>query len=514
MYQMLIVDDEPIVRDGIRQLLPWEEFGLEICAEGTDGRDGLRKVLEFQPQLVLVDIKMPGMSGMDLIREAREQGFKGEFIILTGYSEFEYAKTAISLGVKGYLLKPIDEIELREMVEQIIQQLNKKSEKEQYYKVSELKAKREVLRRILSHRLDVATMAKEVTLYKIGFHEKCYCVVIAKFTEKMLNEEIVLENYIAEEKVNALLNGIDNVETLIEDDKAIIIFKGKTYQEAVKLLKANNNRLRLREGDGFFLAFGHTVANWKDLVFSCDCARLLLEYEFLYEQEGIATIEIFENTEQGYVENFVEKLGNLIEVGDKDGIRKALEAYESHFKVRLLQESEVKMLTAQNLILLHNNLSKRYEQIKTSFPSLDMITKLLLKASSIEQMKENVIEFSIRLSDTIGNTTSENVVKRMLSYMEKNYDKDLKLESIAKMFNYNSAYLGKVFKKEVGESFNVTLDRIRIENAKKLLIENDMKVYQVSEKVGFSNIDYFCSKFKKYVGASPKEYKKEKYNNC
>ncbi len=94
--------------------------------------------------------------------------------------------------------------------------------------------------------------------------------------------------------------------------------------------------------------------------------------------------------------------------------------------------------------------------------------------------------------------------------MEKNYHKDLKLENIAKNFNYNSAYLGKLFRKEMGETFNNSLDRIRITNAQKLLEETDLKVYQISEQVGYSSIDYFYMKFKKYVGISPKEYRKNR----
>ena len=97
----------------------------------------------------------------------------------------------------------------------------------------------------------------------------------------------------------------------------------------------------------------------------------------------------------------------------------------------------------------------------------------------------------------------------MYYYMERNYEKDLKLETFARMFNYNSNYLGKVFRKEIGDSFNNILDSIRISNAKQLLAETDLKVYQISERVGYSNIDYFYLKFKKYVGMSPKEYKRQ-----
>ncbi|MDL2300992.1 response regulator [Lachnospiraceae bacterium OttesenSCG-928-D06] len=119
MYRALIIDDEEIVRNGIRDLLDWNEAGFEICGEGVDGRDGLEKILRYQPHLVLVDIKMPGLSGIEVIEEARKRQFEGQFIILTGFSEFEFAKSAISLGVKEYLLKPIDDRELVRIIQNI-----------------------------------------------------------------------------------------------------------------------------------------------------------------------------------------------------------------------------------------------------------------------------------------------------------------------------------------------------------------------------------------------------------
>lgn len=108
----MIIDDEKIVREGICDLIDWNAEGYRLVPGGKDGREGLAGILRYQPDLVLVDIKMPGLSGLELIQEAKKQGFLGHFIILIGYSEFEYAKKAISMGVEGYLLKPIDEDEL------------------------------------------------------------------------------------------------------------------------------------------------------------------------------------------------------------------------------------------------------------------------------------------------------------------------------------------------------------------------------------------------------------------
>ncbi len=149
MYKVMIIDDEVMIRWGVHDLLDWEAEGFRFCEDGKDGRDGLKKLLEHRPDLALVDIKMPGLSGIDLIREAREEGFEGDFIILTGYAEFEFAKSAIRLGVKEYLLKPIDEEELGRCVRRIKKELVRAEGERVYHSANENIAKRELFRRII-----------------------------------------------------------------------------------------------------------------------------------------------------------------------------------------------------------------------------------------------------------------------------------------------------------------------------------------------------------------------------
>ena len=141
---------------------------------------------------------------------------------------------------------------------------------------------------------------------------------------------------------------------------------------------------------------------------------------------------------------------------------------------------------------------------------IESFTDEVNRTESLEELEEIAAEYSKTVSEKLGNSGADSIVKRMGVFIQKNYSKDLKLEAIAKMFGYNSAYLGKIYKKATEESFNTTLDKVRIANAKKLLMNTDLKVYQVSEKVGYYNIDYFYSKFKKYVGLTPKEFKKNK----
>lgn len=125
METVLIADDEVNIREGLKIIIDWNELGFEICGEAANGEEALSAILEKNPSLVLLDIRMPKMYGTDLIRIARERGYKGRFIILSGYSDFTYAQTAIRYGVDFYITKPIDEDELSQAITKIKQGLEK-----------------------------------------------------------------------------------------------------------------------------------------------------------------------------------------------------------------------------------------------------------------------------------------------------------------------------------------------------------------------------------------------------
>jgi two-component system response regulator YesN len=505
MYQLMIIDDEPVVRAGIMQLIPWESFHFELCAEGIDGKDGLRKVLEYSPDLVLVDVKMPGMSGIELIKQARKEGFEGKFIILTGYADFEYAKSAVNLGVRAYLLKPIDENELIESVQEVLEELEVKKNLDDYYSLSELKARQEVLYRLLLHSSDKESLRRDIMLYGMDFNYRSFCTAILNTKASYLE----MDTKRRKDREEMILRGLANTEQIIVDDKLVIICKGSTYQEILPVLMKNNERVKRHFGESYFIAIGHNVANWGDITFSYECAKLLMEYEFLYKANGAVSIEILNQIGLKASGNFSDLLCGLIEIGNTEEIHHTIHDLKNSYKKELMKESDIKILVIHNMVLLNSILVRRYDMNKDKFPNFEQFIEEIKHVESLENLMEIMEDYCIKLTGCIGVSSTDAVIKRMTAYMERNYDKDLKLEGIARLFNYNSAYLGKIFKKEMGESFNNVLDKIRIENAKRLLLESDMKVYQVSEQVGYSNIDYFYSKFKKYVGISPKEFKNQ-----
>lgn len=202
-FTAMIIDDEKTVREGICALIDWEKAGYRLGSCGKDGREGLANILREKPDLVLIDIKMPGLNGLEVIKEAKKQGFNGHFIILTGFSEFEYAKSAISMGVDGYLLKPIDEDELLEYVEKIRKSLEEDSRLVRYHQKNEEKARQELLQRMILNRGNPEELEKELQLYQLSLEGNVFCAAVCK--EKENEREKSGKNLL--EKVNRLIEG-------------------------------------------------------------------------------------------------------------------------------------------------------------------------------------------------------------------------------------------------------------------------------------------------------------------
>lgn len=504
MYRLLIIDDEHIVREGLKILIPWEDFGFNICAEGVDGKDGLNKIFEFLPDLVLVDIKMPGMTGLELIKKAKEQGFEGKFIILTGYSDFEFAKSAIVLGVRAYILKPIDEDELIENIQNMVEELDAKKHLDICYNTSKLKAKKELCRRLLLYNGKKENLRHEIDQYGLDFHHDKYCVAILCPKRKYQSRETGTDY---EEAGDLGMEFLRDVEKVSMEEKQVFIGKGYSCEEFEIILKQYNEKLKVIKGDNFFITFGHNVTHWEDIHFSYECANMLLGYQFLFEEKEIINISVLEAAGCSREEPPVEMLGNLIETGDLTGIREFIGKRIEFYRINLYKEAQVKVKITHDIMKVFDKIEKDYREYKRELPDAGRLPDMINNGDTLENIMSGINSYCIKMSKVISCSSAGNVVKRVIIYMEKNYSSDLKLELLAKMFNYNSAYLGKLFKNYIGESFNNELDQIRIKNAKRLLTDTDLKVYQVSEQVGYSNVDYFYSKFKKYVGISPKEYK-------
>lgn len=289
------------------------------------------------------------------------------------------------------------------------------------------------------------------------------------------------------------------------DGRIVLIGGGTDYRGWVERLSERNERMDARYGKGFLIAAGNRAESWYELYDSYQYAKYMLEQAFLLGQSRVLSMLSIEELERKGENPPAEYFLMLAEVGDAEGIREGVEKFKTWCIRNLLKEADVKTLVLYHLMTIRAEIEKKY-----GVREGDITEQMeeLNRAGQLEHVMELYAEILLKICRRIGQDGSNTVVRRIYYYMEKNYGQEMKLETFARMFHYNANYLGKAFRKEIGDSFNNALDSIRIANAKRLLEETDLKVYQISEQVGYRDIDYFYLKFKKYAGMSPREYKK------
>lgn len=505
--RVLIIDDEPNVRAGIKVIIPWKDYDFEIIGEGGDGVDGLNKILNLKPDLVLIDIRMPGLSGLEVVEEARKKGYKGKFILTTGYSDFEYAKKAIHLGVSNYILKPIDEDELIQAVSQISDQIQEENERS-----AQIVATHEYMQQgLLLHLI----LGKELTAYEEEYCQQLvkekqgYYLAIVKVEEKEQSLESIFQ-ILKDEMPEA-----HRCIAMTELNDQIILLLEQNYE--IRKLEKLSSRIEEKYRLVIKIAVGNSIGQLQEIKSSYKWVKDLLENSFLFPELRVLTQKVERKKEEvdlnyGDVRWLSKQLCTLLQVNDKAKIKTMLEELKVFFRKQGASRQRIMSLCSNTLINTMQALVDTYSDLRMQVPQGEVVIERIYNSNDIDDMIDYIEEELVNVIKYINISTPESNMQKIVYYIENNYNTELKLEYLATLFNYNSAYLGKSFKNYTGTSFNVYLDQLRISKAKELLRQGEMKVYEIAQIVGYKHMDYFHSKFKKYVGVSPLEYKKEIMN--
>jgi two-component system response regulator YesN len=484
----MLVDDENTVRNGIRMMIPWEELGLTVIAEAGDGDDGVEKLLAFAPDIVIADIRMPGMNGLQMLEEAMKHGFTGKAVILSGYSDFSYAQAAIALGVKKFILKPVDEDELIAELKRLTEEINNEHKTEFVRKKGSEYLQGELIKSLF---LGTATTEQ---IIESGLPEspgaESYTVALISVNDN--NDDIY--DY---------LKGTDNPKYISLDLEHTLglLFMGYTKTETARFMEKITTE---------FAAVGETVGTPFDIKESYNSAAELFRMKFLYMHSGVITPDTLKQywTEGGEPEEIIEKLYALISVNDNAKLTEYMDKLYHIFLSGRYTPETIRFIYvhAANDIIAKTDRNGA-DNRKANLPTAEDVAKISSLATLFD-INLYVTEMFCGISDSVFGDTTQSNIEKIVRYIAANFKSEIRLEGLATLFGYNSAYLGKIFHKYTGENFNNYLDNIRITEAKRLLESKQYKVYEVAEMVGFTNINYFHNKFKKIVGISPMAYKK------
>lgn len=516
MYNVLIVDDEPVIREGLKSLIPWEDYGFRVIETASDGRTAFEKYKKYSIDLMIVDIRMPGMDGLTLIQQIRSQDSDINFIILSGYADFEYAQKAITANVAGYLLKPVDEDELAGYLENLKKRIDQRKAASQFQGEDDAQKEETFLLKILEDPALIRDPAFQNEASQLQLDWKLYRLLLMDISTKQSLSDSQLTEI---KKITA---------SALESQKAVVF----SYKRQIGILlnerlgdEESRRRLSNMLEDG---VSKHKIICSLSDVFTDIAAigeaykevKFLLDHQFFYPPQPMLLKEtaplfskkddeVQEDGKEFPVHLFTEKVYYAIDLVNEEGVKDVLKDAARSMVTLNFSEERIK----KNFMKLFTMVLSKCSSMKPEMQPI--ITDLMSQIAEIEQ--KNNLHQLIGLLDSSFQKLIENLdsgdqtihIKKLVDFIHRNYQEHLKLESLAGLFNYNSAYLGKLFKNHTGEYFNTYLDQVRIENAKHLL-SSGLKVYQVAERVGYTNVDYFHNKFKKYVGLSPSVYRKTK----
>jgi two-component system response regulator YesN len=513
--RVVVVDDETSIREGLRVLIDWEQHGVSIVGEACDGSQGLAIIASLRPDIVIADVRMPRMDGLAMIREARERlGFTGEFIILSGYRDFDHAREAMRYDVREYILKPIDENALQQAVNRSRELLEVSSHKELsdesrndevflsrgavfgMFRGPELRVS---LPPVLAEwkRLRVAIVATgNPRLGKIVSRERIKALLIeaAERTHSMLLFEypaylgILLGNHTQARAIRDYMAAVFRPIFDADPEELVMVAVG----EEVVLEPGGPIGERMR--DAYSSASAAMDAHIHSRNRSVYAEDLAGERENIEPLDPVAlgdeVIAAFERDDDRGVEAAIDRAFRVFSES-KSGPG-PIEAFVEHLRLGAIR--------VLSLIGAEQNAGDalRDREGVPIFPA------------RLPWVRDYLLDTMRRVGETASRLrTSESFPVRVERYLRRNYRSDLFLQGVAEEFGLNPLYFGQLFKQHFGVYFNDYLHSLRLDEGKRLLVGTDMKVFEIAEHLGYRNNEYFAQKFRKRTGMTPTQYRAE-----
>lgn len=513
MYKVMIVDDEASIRSGLKSVISWEDLGMEIVCEAENGKDALNKIEAFQPTVVLTDIRMPEMDGIELLKRISQQYPNIKVAVLSGYDDFDYVRTAMRLGAANYLLKPIDTEELIAAMREILENIGADVQEFLKYREFLQLLQKNTLNRVITGQIPLKELREKCDVLGISFQSSCMYLAAIQLN---VQEE---DHW----KIYATLNICDELIHSPKDcyifpdlrDNIILLFKDEPDTSRIqRLLEDCIYHIHKYLDTRCAAAFSGPASSHRELPNTYKDSLRLLNYQLLYGLDKVYSsieYEIYKIGEApAYEQLQYENILTLIKKGDKQAVRQYIGGLFSENRYINPETVKYSIVNIISYVLYHMeayDISSIYlQKIKGA------IYAKLQTVSYADQLKDLLIYFSDAIIGQLRSTSPHNysfAVKKTIEYInEKYYDYNISLKTLGNALNINPAYLGRLFKLETNEFFSDYLNKKRVQKAKELLMTSGVKANEVAEKVGFSSISYFYTVFKKFTGQNPGDIRK------
>lgn len=504
MYSILLIDDEKSIRENLAKAIPFEEHGFTVASTAQNGKEALEKLPMVRPDLILLDVRMPVMDGLEFLRLLRESEYADtQVVMLSGYYEFEYAKEAMKYGVKAYLGKPVDVREVIPLLEKISNELH------DYRNEKDKAVNREYMK--LFQKL-YSGVKIERSVFKGYTYMVC---VLLQCSGDVCNENTHIAVL---ECLSKLLGDSDNCQFRVRGSQRSFLLPPKDlepYDFDKKIFAAKlSEELKMKGLECAFIFDSHVFEHTEN-TFREDLSAHIYEMltELFFSGTGYMDYRpgSFKAGREFFLETkYLERIKQHILSLDRNGIieevdKLADEIYREHTGIQYIQE-----IVYRIYYLLVNEITKATDSAKGEpfLPRPDwMDNPYFISFLQWKEMLHSMVEEGFDFIEKYCRLSSTGIGKEVIDYIHSHYMEQITLKQVSDIFFINAAYLGRVFQKMTGVSFKEYVNKIRIAEAKKLLLMTDKLIYEIANQVGFTESSYFVVKFSQEVGKSPSEYR-------
>ncbi|WP_127582818.1 response regulator transcription factor [Paenibacillus koleovorans] len=529
MFKALIVDDEPQIRKGLRTIIPWESYGFTVVGEAADGLEALRAAREQQPDLVITDVKMPGMGGMELSRELKAERPELQVLVLSGYNEFAFAKEAMQYGVADYLLKPVDPAELTRSLERVYDQLwnglqERMQEKEKAGRLKDYFLNKLIRGEIYGHPV------QEALKYEVQLIAESFAVVVisidryGEFLLSLPGEEIGWRRYAIGNVIQELLPANGYLFDVSEQQFGVLLASGPEEKGVCDLLlrRARSFAELAAESVARYakeqvtMGVGEVVRKPEDIRHAYRTALQALEMKFYSDAEFVFVYELssdaIDRAGSGTLPWDDAGLFPAIRDGAEDRLRSEIDRLLVPLYGKPIAKDTLKFAVVSTIIRLAKMTEEFHGEWQSFYTGKFGELERILEKGSLKQLNAFLLALGLQIAghiDTLRTRKMDGRVREMLDHIEQHYSDDLNLKELSKLFFVNTVYLGQLFKKETGEYFNDYINKVRVGHACRLLKETGLSAAEIAERVGYKYVDHFYRQFKLLHGMNPGEFRRQ-----
>ncbi|EEA83293.1 response regulator receiver domain protein [[Clostridium] nexile DSM 1787] len=530
--KVFLVEDEVIIRSGVKKSINWEQEGYEFVGEASDGELAYPMILKEKPDILITDIRMPFMDGLELSRLVKKELPDIKILILSGYDEFEYAKKAIKIGVTEYLLKPISAAKLTEVLNAVAETIRQENEEknllETYFAEMRENTERDKMRlfeKLLMGDLSMGEILEAGERFGMNLGASCYKIVLFKILANLENHvyaEQMVDACSSVEQAASMMEGVYVFQRGVEGWAFLLTAQDeKSMEESAKILYQNlkqamKNYTQLE----YFGGIGSTVPRIRSLKQSFREADRAFAARFVEEANQIISQKEFEKSqmEEGLKMQGVVQIGKPREMlqkflsnGTREEVKAFSDAYISRIEEENIRSTMVRQYVVIDVCIVILSFCERISSANRLQEEAEELQKMMQKIHSLSEIKKYVVRLlneAIELRDAESGRRYSDLIAAAKKEIENHYmTEEISLNTVAISVGMSPSYFSSIFSKEAGKTFVEYLTEVRIEKAKEFLMCSSMKTSEIGYEVGYKDPHYFSYIFKKVQGCSPKEYR-------